>query len=221
MNEPFKLVVELATPFITGKLRTNLDALLSAAVFNATGLRGEETIPHIPLASEHGIFKASTLFCHPRYSFEAEGRVMALRGRSDLDPDLFAPNGRGNRYVKIDMARGDYKTNMSTYQAIRTREVYWWGVGDPDHAVELIQNHILGIGKRSNAGAGQIAAVRAEASEDHSWITPSGAPARPLPLSVWQDISGGRPATEGSIAVRLPYWDDARELAVFPTDLVA
>ncbi|TKD35293.1 hypothetical protein [Azotobacter chroococcum] len=220
MEVPFKLVVELATPFVIGPLRTTLDGLLSAAIFREQGLMGEDTIPHIPLTSEHGIFKGSSLFCHPNYSREVVGRVMALRSSTDLDPDLFKPQGRSGRYTKIDMARGDYKINMSSYQGIRSREVYWWGVGDPERTVELIQHHIQGIGKRSNAGAGQVESVRWEDSEDHSWITVKSRPARPLPVALWSAISGGRPAAVGKVAVRLPYWNGELADAVFPESLV-
>jgi hypothetical protein len=221
MDTSFKLTLTLATPFIMGASRTTLDGLLSAAIFREQGLMGEETISHIPLVSEAGIFKGSTLFCHPRYSHEVVGRVMSLRGRDDQDESLFKPNSRGANYKQIDTARGPHKTNLSSYQGINSPEVYFWGVGDPDRVVELIQNHIQGLGKRSNAGSGQIIGISWEEAEDQSWVTANGTPARPLPVDLWTEISDGKKAPVASIAVSLPYWNGQAVDAVSPQGFVA
>lgn len=215
----FRLTLQLATPFFS-QHRITLDSLLSAAVFNATGLQGEDTIPHIPLAMEDGIFKASSIFCIRNYRHSTVGRVMSLRTENDLAAGLFSPNRRGDKYGPIDQQRGDYKANMSAYPGIDAREVYFWGVGNPERVVELILDFIPGIGKRANAGAGQIiAADWLETDSDLSWMTASGHPARPLPVDLWKRI-GGTDMPSAALAVQLPYWQTDKVEAVVPMSLV-
>lgn len=214
----FKLILTLATPFYCPHPLT-LDALLSAAIFQATGLRGDETLEHIPLASEDGIFKGSSLFCLPSYRHVTVGRVMALRGETDLSPALFAPKGK--RYVYIDQKRGDYKINMSAYPGIESRQVYFFGVGDPEKAAHLIHSFILGIGKRSNAGAGEITGVEwVEMDDDQSWVTAKGKPARPLPVGIWEKLGGDMSIQTAPLSVSLPYWETPKVTAVFPESLL-
>lgn len=219
----FKLVIKLATPLIMGRTRTTLDGLLSAAVFKETGLMGEDTIAHIPLErGEGGIFKASCMFVQGIYTHEVVGRIMGLRSTADLDISLFPPNSKaGTRYLAVDTVRGAYKANMTNYPGINARTVCFFAVGDPDRVVEMIENNILGIGKRSNAGAGQIASVYWEpVAEDWSWITPGGKPARPLPLPIWKMISASRDVPISQVTVQIPYWDVEKTVeAVHPVDL--
>lgn len=217
----FRLKLTLATPFYCQQPLT-LDALLSAAIYNATGLQGNETVPHIPLEQEDGIFKASSLFCMPSYRHVAVSRVMGLRTENDLSMNLFAPKGK--RYVYIDQARGPYKCNMSAYPGIESREVYFWGVGDPERAADLIRNFIIGIGKRFNAGAGEIVDVdwiELDDDEDFSWMTEAGRPARPLPIDVWKRLGGDESVPIAPMAVTLPYWLNEKVPCVFPDSRVA
>ena len=222
-NINFKLTLQLATPFYCASPLT-LDGLLSAAVHHATGLMGEDTIPLIPLAVEQGIFKGSSLFCIRSYRHAAVGRIMSLRAEKDLSIALFKPNARGERYGYVDQQRGDYKANMTAYPGIDAREVYFWGVGDPERAAQMIADFIPGIGKRATSGAGQITDVSwVESDEDYSWVLPSGLPARPLPIAVWKQLGRRKDQSLNTmpLAVRLPYWQTPPEEAVFPLNLVA
>ncbi len=216
---PFKLVITLKTPLVMSATRTTLDALLSAAVFRKTGLTGFQTLPHIPLEKgEDGIFKGSSMFCGGSYSFDTVGRVMALKNLSDKDESMFKPNGtRG--YKGISSKREAYKNHLVSYTAISARQVVFYGVGKPDEVVSLIENHIVGIGKCANSGAGEIESVKWEPCDDHSWVTKSGKPARPLPVEIWKKLSSGRQVPVAPVAVRLPYWDTPKVPAVYPVDL--
>lgn len=217
----FKLTITLATPFYLAQTLT-LDALLSAAIFKKTGLMGIEAIPHIPLSHKDGIFKGSSLFCHPRYRHVVVGRVMALRNKHDLSVDVFSPNKRGGKeYVYVDQKRGEYKACMNAYPGISADEVYFWGVGDMKAVADLLGNYILGIGKRSNAGAGEIIDIQCDKlDDDFSWVTQRGMPARPLPIQTWETMGGAsRPFIP--MAVSAPYWESKKVLAVFPDNLVA
>ncbi|MBV8467906.1 MAG: hypothetical protein JO218_18340 [Burkholderiales bacterium] len=216
MAQAFRLALQLATPFAVDHPLT-LDGLLSAAVFRATGKRGRETIPEIPLVRELDVFHGSSLHYSKRYAHEPVHRVMSLRHRRDLSPELFSPNRkRGNGYLAVDQQRGAYKANLSSYAGIAADEVFFWGLGDGEACVHLIATYLLGIGKRANAGAGQIYGVHLEASNDHSWIAPSGRPARPLPVELWREI-GAVDMEVAPMTVDVPYWSGAQVAAVFPT----
>lgn len=211
----FQLIITLGTP-IHMRHKMTLDGLLSAAVHNKLGLTGEDTYPHIPLAMERDVFKGSCIVFPDNSQHTSFGRVMALRGPDDLSPTAFSPNVRGKRYGAVDQQRGPYKANLSRYPAISAPEAYFFGQGDPDACVALIQNHILGLGKRATGGAGEIIGITwLETETDLSWINDCGMPARPLPEGLWQEISGAY-APVATLAVRPPYWMTERVRAVFP-----
>lgn len=214
----FRLKLTLATPIALNAPLT-LDALLSAAVANATGLTGEATAPHIPLEQSHGVYRGSALFLHPRYRHEVVGRVMALRGERDLAMHLFRPNGRQYVPVHTDKSK-KYANKLSAYPGYRSREVCFFGVGDGERAAYLISNFIPGIGKRANAGAGEILSVAVtESDDDYSWCLPDGTPARPLPVDLWREIGGDPKSPVMQMAVTFPYWETQKGNAVFPTRL--
>ena len=211
----FKLTLDLATPFYM-RNRLTLDGLLSAAVHNQTGKRGTETLEHIPLAQEHGIFKGSSIFCHPRYRHQRFSRVMSLRSERDLSAALFKPNNRGKKYGDIEQTKGPYKANLDSYDGIESHEVYFWGDGDAERCVFLLEHYILGVGKRANTGAGEIIGIRMqETARDYSWVTAKSTPARPLPAALWYAM--GLPETSRApCKVTLPNQETEAVDAVFP-----
>ncbi|SED27694.1 hypothetical protein SAMN05216178_6580 [Pseudomonas saponiphila] len=226
MSTAFKLVIKLATPFVMSRPRTTLDSLLSAAVFREQGLMGADTIAHIPLEREDGIFKASCAFVSGGYSHTVVQRIMNLRGLADMTDEHFAPQSRGKvkRYLAVTTQRGPYKANMSSYAGIDAKTVVFFGKGDPERVVEMIRNNIPGLGRRANAGAGEIldvSWVKMPAERDCSWIMPNGTPARPLPLDVWNRISGHRKVPVAELTVQVPYWSGDLVPAVYPTDVSA
>lgn len=218
MNTPFRVKLSLATA-ITLNAPLTLDALLSAAVANATGLEGADTLPHIPLEQKDGIFCGSALFMHRRFRHEVVGRVMALRGERDLSVHAFRPNGRQYVNVHTDKAK-KYANRLSAYPGYRSNEVYFYGVGDVERVVYLLANFLPGIGKRANTGAGEIISVSAtETDEDYSWRLPDGSPARPLPREAWLRLGGDASVASMPLAVVLPYWQSGKVDAVFPVTL--
>lgn len=220
MSKPFQVKLTLATALSLNAPLT-LDALLSAAIANATGLEGDETLPLIPLDQKDGVFLGSALFMHPRYRHEVVGRVMALRGERDLSVRAFRPNGR--QYVNVATDKGKkYANKLSAYPGYRVNEVYFYGVGDQERVVYLLSNFLLGLGKRANTGAGEILSVSAtEVEDDYSWRLPNGSPGRPLPFDLWVSHGGNPAAPRMPLAVRLPYWRTEKVDAVFPATMVA
>lgn len=216
--KPFKLILTLNAPF---HMRTpvTLDGLLSAAVYRETGLMGADTIAHIPLVYEDGIAKGSALHHGKRFTHTNIERVQGFRGPNDLSVDTFQPNikAKGGGYGVVDTMRGPYKANMDLYPAIEVPEVWFWGVGNGAECARLVRQYIPGIGKRSNAGAGQIVSVFCDPEDDDfSWITPAGTPARQLPTSVWRRIAPGVVHPIAALPVTVPYWESAAVEAVYP-----
>jgi len=222
MGTPFRLEIKLATPFAMSKPRTTLDSLLSAAIFRENGAMGADTIPHIPLDQEDGVFKGSCAFIAGNFSHTKVQRIMNLNGLNDHTPDHFAPQSKGKikRYLAISVKREAYKANLSNHAALDARTVVFFGVGNPERVVELIQTNIPGLGKRANAGAGEIVSVTWQKMDaDRSWITPSGLPARPLPLGVWNRISASRIVPIADLTVQVPYWSGEVVAAVYPLEV--
>lgn len=220
MNTSFRVKLEVLTPFFLAHTLT-LDGLLAAAIFNKMGLLGEDAIPYIPLESVDGIFKGSSAAFEKRYRLISFDRIMSLRGDRDLSVDVFAPNRRGGKYyVFVDKKRGKYKTNLQSYSGIFSSEVVFWGVGDVDQVEYLLKYFVLGIGKRSNAGAGEIGSIEVdEIEEDYSWITKEGKPARPLPIEIWSQLEGDQAWPVMPHAVTVPYWAGVARDAVVPSIL--
>ena len=219
MITPFRIKLSLATA-ITLNFPLTLDALLSAAVANATGLEGDDTLPHIPLEQREGIFCASAMFMHARFRHEVVGRVMALRGERDVSVHCFRPNGK--QYVNVHTDKGKkYANKLSSYPGYRTQEVYFYGVGDAEKVAYLISNFIPGIGKKATGGAGEIVSVSImETEDDYSWVRANKTPARPLPVELWKQIGGNENSPTMPLAVKLPYWKTSKVESVFPGSLI-
>lgn len=225
-STPFKITLQLATPFVMGRTRLTLDGLLSAAVFRKTGLQGEQCIPHIPLEQAEGIFKASSLFISDdaRLSHIKVGRGMSLKGLNDLSMEHFLPNSaKGDRYLSVDQQRGPYKANITAYSALNATAVCFYGVGDAQAVKLLIDTYITGIGVHASTGFGQILSTeieQLEAGDESHWITESGLPARPLPIELWENLPNRQTEqAPANVAVRFPYWDSSNlALAVFPSE---
>lgn len=214
-NVPFKLIISMYNPIIMTHPVT-LDALLIEALHNS-GLSYEDCFAAVPLEREDDIFKASAMFCKPGYTITPVTKIMALKS-GDKVRENFAPNGgRGKNatYSFIDDKRGAFKSNMTTYLAKDSSEVYFWGVGDPTKVVALLKNYIPCLGKRCATGQGQIRDIECiELDDDYSWKTEKGDPARPLPVSLWDNSD----TPELMTTVNYPYWETANNVkAVYPS----
>lgn len=215
MNQPFQLIAEVKTPFHM-RFPVTLDALLSAALGNKLGMAEEDTTDHIPLEMESGIFKGSSLQPGRRPVITQVGRVQALRGPRDISSSAFSPNKYGKTYTAVDTKRGPYKTNLDAYEAIACQSVHWYGMGDAYACQELISDYLIGIGKRSNGGAGELGNIEVLLlDEDYSWVLPNGKPARPIPVAVWESI-GGMESPIAQLTTVIPYATSPRSASVFP-----
>lgn len=216
-HQPFVIYFELFTPLVLTHDLT-LDSLLSAAVSHETGLRDDAVIPHIPLKQTHGVFHGSILMpshVHTPRRMIRTSKIGGIR-MGDFDPNKYRPNGK-SRYLVINKASGDYRNVMSTYQSVLIKSVKFYGCGDMARVEHLVRCYVLGLGKQASRGMGEIMQFRLEElSDDHSLMHPSsGLPMRPIPLSLWHELSDESLAT-GFYKTQVPYRTSEPVLAVSP-----
>lgn len=227
-HTPFRVEFDIATPIIL-PFTTTLDGLLSSAIDAVAGLRDDAMIEAMPLArdADSGIFRASSIFLGPRARHLKVTKSRALRTDDDLDARSISPKRKTNGdlaakpYPKLDTARGDYASRLSTYNAIQVKRAFAFGVGDIEK-VALLLDVMMGLGRHAQQGMGQITDVRIEeTAEDMSWVNAQGQPQRPLPVDVWKTL--GQPAGSvetGVASVLPPYWQQDLHTCVVPSRLV-
>jgi len=103
---------------------------------------------------------------------------------------------------------------------VESPKAYFYGYGDPDAVVNLIENFLPGIGKRANAGLGEIRSVSWTHSPDYSLIDKDGQPARPIPVEVWDALeTTNAKASHPSIGLRpvdVPGWCSEKKRCAMP-----
>ncbi len=117
------------------------------------------------------------------------------------------------------MPRFFHTKDLKPERAIATKEVYFFGVGEPDAVVQLLRDYVPCIGRHTGAGYGKIARIYWRESPDYSWRLANGSPARPLPLPVWISAGGNKNQPCAMMAVRPPYWRSPLFPSVFPAFL--
>jgi len=223
---PFRLNIELGTPVaITGTL--TLDALLAKAAFNMTGFTDDRLLELIPLRRHQGIFSGSIL----RYAGQQKRSTVSFvrrLARSDMWSSKYKSNIKrttaagvaGVDYAGIELAKGPYCARLESIQVVESPKAYFYGYGDPDAVVNLIENFLPGIGKRANAGLGEIRSVSWIHSPDYSLIDKNGHPARPIPVEVWDALeTTNTKVSDPSIGLRpvdVPGWFSEKKRCAMP-----
>jgi len=218
---PFKVSLSMATPFSLPS-RLTLDGLLASAVFTETGLTHEDNDARIPLDSQDGIFRASSIFFSGRHDVpRGKGDTKVVRVGGLLTPlDLEHPAiGLGQRGgPKSDDFKEIFMTRYTPMRALDP--VVFFGCGDPERVQFLLEHFIIGLGSGHTRGYGAIARVEVTPeSEDLSWVLEDGSPARPVPVELWQTLDGVNPVEQcvrSQHAVRNPYWQTPRVACVLP-----
>lgn len=224
-NVPFELRLELVTPVIQPFMLT-LDGLLSYAAEALTGERGEALKAHIPLEeeAESQIYRASSITLGPDRFYQRHVKVRSLK-----HDDLFLPHiapkmtksGKLAKtpYTPLDKKRGDYANKLTDYMVISATTATCYGFGDTEQVLHLLEV-VQGLGKHAAQGMGEIRnpEIR-ELSNDFSWITREGLPARPLPIEVWNRVgnASAEHIKHGLGVCRFPYWEQPPEKAVLPS----
>jgi hypothetical protein len=106
---------------------------------------------------------------------------------------------------RAEMGGGPRAARNLKFPAIVTNRLIWFGVGDLDRAIYLLQRHVPAIGKLARSGSGRVLEWSIEKTDrDRSMIGEHGQTMRRLPARMFPD----KPFSEGSI--RAPYHHRSR-----------
>ena len=217
---PFVVRVGLETSVIPGRA-FYLDGVLAGLLFEELD-DVEAAHAAIPLQKSCAVYAASRAFFEGLRGQSPVTIIQALRAEHDIDPDEYVPTGRGGRFPRIEVSRGPYRNQMSTYVAYEVAAVWWSGVGDVGVVRNLLEG-ALSLGTKRDVGYGQVRDVEIETTSfSHAGLmTSDGMPARPVPVELWEKLPGRADAPRDLERVTPPYWrGDRVHCAVPPGEFV-
>lgn len=212
----FKLRAYLGSPVILTRGFLTLDSLLAYTRLQETG---DLDLAHssIPLDRTAAIWHGSAAF------FRNGTETTAAFGRS-IKPDD-QEYGRwmpfdGKYPLYIDQSRNaekhQWRAMFDTYSALETSEATWYGRGDMDEVMRLMDT-LFGVGKRVSHGYGRIEGLEIEEVEgDHSLMLTPSRPARPVPMDAWRGMGGAEEVNTGLVASVPPYFAGGGVLCAVP-----
>lgn len=215
MHQPFRLRAKLRTPVAYGVTSVMLDSLVARALYLH---HGDYVVADAEMrklfAQTDGIVHASSM----AFIVSAESTVSARpipwvgairHGDGRLSDAHVRPYGSRTPYPRLMTEGGPYKNRLRIDQGYYSDEVLWHGVGDARQISALLSFYVINIGRGGWPGsAGDIESFTAEPVEiDESLIDATGQPARPLPVELFQKLSGGVRVKHPDFArVHQPYW---------------
>ncbi|MGH8463107.1 MAG: hypothetical protein ACRER5_03105 [Pseudomonas sp.] len=213
-HEPFRVTITLRTPACLRPDLT-LDAVLAAAIYLISG-DVERAHSDIPLARTKDVWHASSIqFLGGERS--SQPYIARLDSR-DLVPVGYS--GEANRKGRINInISGGYLAAQLRKLPTFIGQVAFDGNGDIEEVKSLL--HALpGLGKNTRQGLGRMGEIVVASSlKDVSVIREDGLPARPTPVTTWEQW-GNNPdvAAKDHVAWQPPYWrHDQDALCVVPT----
>lgn len=219
MNTPFLITATLASPMVVlPQSYLTLDSLLWHAV-NAER-DGQATLDDLPLAREQGVFCGSAAFVKTLAASSVAPFKRSIPNTTFKREEFVIP-GRKRPYV--DQARGPYRALMQAYRAYDTETVVWYGRGNPQACLRLLQAYVPAVGKKARQGYGQVSQWEVtELGEDEDgslFITHLGQrlPTRPIAVPIWRALGGTLDGQNvGPHGVTLPYWLSDPQPCVLP-----
>ncbi|MDO9141588.1 MAG: hypothetical protein U1E09_00440 [Methylococcales bacterium] len=177
---PFLIEAQLESPvIISPEAYLTLDSLLSASC----QLFGDDDTA-LPLRKTADVYHASAGILVGRPIQLEAPFVSRMTLRDYADPRILPnkPDKRGGGKLVIKTVAFPDMARLDRYTAHHYPSIIWFGNGDPEKALGLI-SRLTGIGKRCNAGYGQLGSVSVLLlPTDFSLKLPDQTPARPLPI---------------------------------------
>jgi len=207
----YKIQFFMASPIIMAK-PLHLDAVL-LSVLVSKGIPFPEAIQQLPLVSEQGIFRCSSLLYEGK---PAKMNVSATKSvwRVTEQEHLARCTTKGFTHAQNGYGRGDHqkpKNETDSYVALDISTPYFLAESNDPEALVALVNEIPALGKWARKGYGEIAMVNIEPSDQDPWLTESGQPSRPLPIGLWEQRYGG-PHEKVYERIAPPYWAGDRVL---------
>lgn len=210
MTERFRISAVMVTPVIFTAHAT-LDGLIGALLFERLQ---DVDVAHaaIPLRSTDGLFHASAARLISVASSRKLGFVAGLRASHDIDIALVQRNASGDPHKALGLTRrGDFGNVANAYTAHAAEVVEWTAEGDGDRVIELLQR-VPFIGKRRNAGFGEVLNWHIEQADDDGVVSRDGLVLRPVPVEV---LGAGRSEVVCDAAWRPAYWNPRHRAACY------
>lgn len=236
---PFRLILELKTPYIPPNNTPTLDGILWGALSRSLGQSVSVPLDAIPLTRSHGVFHGSRAVASiPIYRRENVTFFRSLdREREHMPGGFFDkrrqphfvgyPDSETNKdigFVANGINKGFFKPLMNTYTAVTDRfadrdsallSVAFFGHGDPDKVRTLLR-FLPGIGRKVRQGYGLIGDVFIKVIETDLSMVFDGRPMRPIPVDAWTAMGGDRALVASPMAVVPPYLASPSLMAVAP-----
>lgn len=126
--------------------------------------------------------------------------IGAMKNEIDFSKHLISPNGRGGKYSKVTLTGGATGTKIVKNNAYHAPFITFFGYGDAEKIVSLLNHYVSSVGIYANRGAGTLDVDGWSAQkiqEDHSLIDVSGRtgeinkgmPLAPLPDELFKRLS--------------------------------
>tara|TARA_R110002033_G_scaffold135713_4_gene175391 strand:+ start:78552 stop:79259 length:708 start_codon:yes stop_codon:yes gene_type:complete len=184
-----KITLHFLAPIIATEA-IHFDAVLAYAMYKHTN---DLDIAHdsLPLKKTNGVYHASAFRLQSPVRTIIADFNGALRN-SDMNTDLFAPNSvKSDKYLYIDTARGAHKAELNSYMAYESLHSmgYFFAVGNKIEIEALLRTYVFGIGKKSQAGFGQIQSIEVEViDEDKSLFDAEMGVMRNIPINIFESL---------------------------------
>ncbi len=236
---PFRVILNLKSPYIPSNTTPTLDGVLWGALSRRLGQPASEAVPldEIPLTRSHGVFHGSrAAIAEPL----AAGNHTVSFFRSffrerDQMPEFFFDTKTGwpenvkDGIAKVrtgDIARGIFKPAKNDYPLLYRSDfsrdpillvVAFFGHGDPERVRTLLR-FLPGIGRKVHQGYGLIESVRIDPIEQDYSLIRNGQPMRPIPVEGWTALGGDPALRPRPMRVMPPYLGSTDVMAIAPDD---
>jgi len=207
----YRIQFAMASPIIMAK-PLHLDAVLLAVLVN-NGVPFPEALQRLPIPTDHGIYRCSSLLYEGKPS---EIRIPAVKSvwRATEQENVALCTEKGFTHAQNGYGKGKKqhpKNELDNYVALDISAPYFFAeASDPDELERLVRE-IPALGKWARKGYGEIAMVDIEPCDQDPWLTESGEPSRPLPIDLWEQRYGGH-HEKAFERVAPPYWGGNRVL---------
>jgi hypothetical protein len=210
MGEKFRISAVMVTRVIFTAHAT-LDGLLGALLFDEVQ---EVDAAHaaIPLRATDGLFHASAARLLGVTMAQKIGFVAGLRASHDIAVDQIERNKHGEPHKALGLARrSDFGNVANAYTAHAATVIEWTAEGDGGRVIELLQG-VHAIGKRRNAGFGEVLNWHIEKGEDDGVVGIDGLVLRPIPVEF---LGPGHADVVADAAWRPAYWNPRHRAACY------
>ena len=210
MGERFRIAAVMVTPVIFTAHAT-LDGLLGALLFDELQ---DVDAAHaaIPLRSTDGLFHASAAHLLGVTTADKIGFIAGLRASHDIALDRIERNKHGEPHKALGLTRrSDFGNVANAYTAHAATVIEWTAEGDGDRVIELLQG-VHAIGKRRNAGFGEVLNWHIEQADDDGVVGIDGRVLRPIPVEI---LGPGHSDVAADAGWRPAYWNPRHRAACY------